>query len=394
MKATHNPYNPGAGVPPPELAGRDSLVDIARVAIARAKGGRPAKSAIMLGLRGVGKTVLLNAFEAIAEEEGCQTALLEIDPGTPLAQQLAPQLQHILHRLDRVKKAGNEVQKAFGALRSFASMFKATVGDVDFGFAVTPATGDLSIDLTDLFVAIAEAAKKRDTAVILLIDEIQYLQKDDLSALIMAMHKIAQRQLPLLLFGGGLPQLAKLAGDAKSYAERLFDYPPIGPLDEAGARLALSAPAEREGVKYAKDALDYVIEQTGRYPFFLQVWGSHCWDAAQKSPITLADAKRASETAIAALDEGIFKVRLARLTERQKAYARAMAEFGAEPVNSSDVANAMKLSLSQAAPIRDELIKKGMAYSPERGLIGFTVPKFDEYMRRAMPATKRKAAKT
>ena len=394
MKATHNPYNPGAGVPPPALAGRDNLVEIARVAVARAKGGRPAKSAIMLGLRGVGKTVLLNAFEAIAEEEGCQTALLEIDPGTPLAQQLAPQLQHILHRLDRVKKAGNEVQKAFGALRSFASMFKATVGDVDFGFAVTPATGDLSIDLTDLFVAIAEAAKKRDTAVILLIDEIQYLQKDDLSALIMAMHKIAQRQLPLLLFGGGLPQLAKLAGDAKSYAERLFDYPPIGPLDEEGARLALSAPAEREGVKYAKDALDYVIEQTGRYPFFLQVWGSHCWDAAQKSPITLADAKRASETAIAALDEGIFKVRLARLTERQKAYARAMAEFGAEPVNSSDVANAMKLSLSQAAPIRDELIKKGMAYSPERGLIGFTVPKFDEYMRRAMPATKRKPAKT
>ncbi|MCC6788020.1 MAG: ATP-binding protein [Hyphomonadaceae bacterium] len=394
MKATHNPYNPGAGVPPPELAGRDNLVDIARVAIARAKGGRPAKSAIMLGLRGVGKTVLLNAFEAIAEEEGCQTALLEIDPGTPLAQQLAPQLQHILHRLDRVKKAGNEVQKAFGALRSFASMFKATVGDVDFGFAVTPATGDLSIDLTDLFVAIAEAAKKRDTAVILLIDEIQYLQKDDLSALIMAMHKIAQRQLPLLLFGGGLPQLAKLAGDAKSYAERLFDYPPIGPLDETGARLALSAPADREGVKYAKDALDYVIEQTGRYPFFLQVWGSHCWDVAQKSPITLADAKRASETAIAALDEGIFKVRLARLTERQKAYARAMAEFGAEPVNSSDVANALKLSLSQAAPIRDELIKKGMAYSPERGLIGFTVPKFDEYMRRAMPATKRKPAKS
>lgn len=394
MKATHNPYNPGAGVPPPELAGRDHLVEIARVAIARAKAGRPAKSAIILGLRGVGKTVLLNAFEAIAEEEGCQTALIEIDPSTPLAQQLAPQMQHILHRLDRMKKAGAELQKAFGALRAFASMFKATVGDVDFGFAVTPATGDLSIDLTDLLVAIADAAKKRDTAVILLIDEIQYLQKDDLSALIMAMHKLAQRQLPLLLFGGGLPQLAKLAGDAKSYAERLFDYPPIGPLDDAGAKLALSAPAEREGVKYAKDALDYVVAQTGGYPFFLQVWGSHCWDAAQKSPITLADAKRASETAIAALDEGIFKVRLARLTERQKSYARAMAEFGAEPVNSSDVANALGLSLSQAAPIRDELIKKGMAYSPERGLIGFTVPKFDEYMRRAMPASKRKAAKS
>lgn len=385
MKATHNPYNPGAGVPPPELTGRDALIEQARVAIVRVKAGRPAKSAILLGLRGVGKTVLLNSFEAIADEEGCQTALIEIEPSLPLAQQLAPPLQQILHRLDRMKKAGAELQKAFGALRSFASMFKATVADVDFSLATTPATGDLTIDLTELFIAIAEAAKKRDTAVVLLIDEIQYLQKNDLSALIMAMHKMAQRQLPLLLFGGGLPQLAKLAGDAKSYAERLFDYPPIGALDEAGARLALTAPAEREGVKYNKDALDFIIEQTGRYPFFLQVWGAHCWDAAAKSPITLADAKRASETAVAALDEGIFKVRLARLTDRQKVYARAMANFGPEPVNSSDVARALKLSLSQAAPIRDELIKKGMTYSPERGLIGFTVPKFDEFMRRAMP---------
>jgi hypothetical protein len=393
MRATHNPYNPGAGVPPPDLAGRDQLIESARVAIVRAKAGRAAKSSILLGLRGVGKTVLLNHFAALAEDEGCQTALIEIDPSIPLAQQLAPQLQQILHRLDRMKKAGAELQRAFGSLKSFASMFRATVGDIDFAFAAAPATGDLAVDLTDLLVAIAEAAKKRDTAVILLIDEIQYLQKGELGALIMALHKIAQRQLPLLLFGGGLPQLAKLAGDAKSYAERLFDYPPIGPLDEAGARLALTAPAEREGVKYAKDALDYVVEQTGRYPFFLQVWGAHCWEAAAKSPIALADAKRASETAIAALDEGIFKVRLARLTERQQAYARVMAEFGPEPVNSSDVANAMGISLSQAAPIRDELIKKGMAYSPQRGLIGFTVPKFDEYMRRAMSAPKAKPAR-
>lgn len=388
MKATHNPYNPGAGVPPRELAGRDQLIEQARVAIIRARDGRPAKSAIMLGLRGVGKTVLLNTFEAIAEENGCQTALLEIDPDKPLAQQLAPQLQHILHRLDRLKKAGAELQKAFSSLRAFASIFKATVGDVDFSLAGPAATGDLTIDLTDLLVAIADAAKKRDTAVVLLIDEIQYVQKGDLSALIVAMHKISQRQLPLLLYGAGLPQLAKLAGDAKSYAERLFDYPPIGPLARDGARQALVGPAEREGVKFTADALDYVIEQTGGYPFFLQVWGSHCWEVAAKSPISLTDAKKASITATEALDEGIFKVRLARLTERQKSYARAMAEFGPEPVNSSDVANALGLSLSQAAPIRDELIKKGMAYSPERGLIGFTVPKFDDYMRRASPTPK------
>jgi hypothetical protein len=394
MKATHNPYNPGAGVPPPELAGRDNLVEIARVAIARAKGGRPAKSAIMLGLRGVGKTVLLNAFEAIAEEEGCQTALLEIDPGTPLAQQLAPQLQHILHRLDRVKKAGNEVQKAFGALRSFASMFKATVGDVDFGFAVTPATGDLSIDLTDLFVAIAEAAKKRDTAVILLIDEIQYLQKDDLSALIMAMHKIAQRQLPLLL----VRRRPATAGEAcrrrkiirRALVRLSADRPArrswraARPLRPRGARRREVRKGRARLRHRANRALPVLPASVG---FALLGRGAEVADHFGRR-------KRASETAIAALDEGIFKVRFARLTERQKAYARAMAEFGAEPVNSSDVANAMKLSLSQAAPIRDELIKKGMAYSPERGLIGFTVPKFDEYMRRAMPATKRKAAKT
>ncbi|WP_395647207.1 ATP-binding protein [Terricaulis sp.] len=388
MKASENPYNPGAGAPPPELAGRDGLLRQADTAIERARRGKPSKSFLMLGLRGVGKTVLLNELEQSAERNGCQTAMFETDPDRPLAAQIAPQLHRILLRLDRIKKAGADMHNAFGALRSFASVFKVQLGDFEFGLAGPAATGDLTLDLTDLLVAIGEAAKKRETAVIILVDEIQYVQKGDLSALIMALHKISQRQLPVLLFGAGLPQLAKLAGDAKSYAERLFDYPPIGPLDAESARLALTAPAKREFVAYAPEALDYVVEQTGGYPFFLQVWGSHCWDAAAKSPITLADAKRASAAAVTALDEGIFKVRLARLTERQRAYARVMAEFGGAPVNSSDIANAMGLSLSQAAPIRDELIKKGMAYSPERGLIGFTVPKFDEFMRRAVPAPK------
>ncbi len=394
MKAAHNPYNPGAGTPPPELAGRDALIAQARLAIERVKLGRPSKSFVMLGLRGVGKTVLLNEFEQVAESLGCQTAMLETDPEKPLAQQLAPQLHRILLRLDRIKKAGADMQNAFGALRSFASAFKVQLGELEFGLATTPATGDLIVDLTDLFIAMGEAAKKRDTAVVLLIDEIQYIQKPDLGALIMALHKISQRQLPVLLFGGGLPQLAKLAGDAKSYAERLFDYPPIGPLDPVSARKAVAAPAERDNVVYTDDALDYIVEQTGRYPFFLQVWGSQCWELAEKSPITLKDAKAASTSAIEALDEGIFKVRLARLTERQKAYARAMAEFGGEPANSSEVAKILGLTVAQSAPIRDELIRKGMAYSPERGLIGFTVPKFDEYMRRAMPTpAPRKSAK-
>ncbi|GAM97235.1 recA-superfamily ATPases [alpha proteobacterium U9-1i] len=393
MKAAHNPYNPGAGTPPPELAGRDPLIAQARLAIERVKLGRPSKSFVMLGLRGVGKTVLLNEFEQVAEQLGCQTAMLETDPEKPLAQQLAPQLHRILLRLDRIKKAGADMQAAFGALRSFASAFKVQLGELEFGLAMTPATGDLIVDLTDLFIAMGEAAKKRDTAVVLLIDEIQYIQKPDLGALIMALHKISQRQLPVLLFGGGLPQLAKLAGDAKSYAERLFDYPAIGPLDPESARRAVATPAERDNVVYTDEALDYIVEQTGRYPFFLQVWGSHCWEHAAKSPITLKDAKEASARAIVALDEGIFKVRLARLTDRQKAYARAMAEFGGEPANSSEVAKILGLTVAQSAPIRDELIRKGMAYSPERGLIGFTVPKFDEYMRRAMPSPTPKAAR-
>jgi hypothetical protein len=393
MKSAENPYNPGAGTPPPELAGRDPLIDQAKLAIERVKRAKPAKSFIMLGLRGVGKTVLLNEFEQIAEALGCQTAMLETDPDKPLAQQLAPQLHRILLRLDRIKKAGADMHAAFNALRAFASVFKVQLGELEFGLSSGAATGDLTVDLTDLFVAIGDAAKKRDTAVVLLIDEIQYIQKADLSALIMALHKISQRQLPVLLFGGGLPQLAKLAGDAKSYAERLFDYPPIGPLDAESAKLAVATPAKREGVAYQDDALDFIFEQTGGYPFFLQVWGAKCWDVAPASPVTLVHAKEASAQAVATLDENIFKVRLARLTERQRAYARAMAELGEGPCNSSDVAALLGLTPSQSAPIRDELIKKGMAYSPERGLIGFTVPKFDEYMRRAMPAALKPAAK-
>src|SRR5262249_3122083 len=235
----------------------------AKLAIERMRAGRSAKSFIMLGLRGVGKTVLLNEFEQIAESLNCQTAMLETDPEKPLAAQLAPQLHRILLRLDRMKKASADLHTAFGVLRAFASAFRVQLGDMEFGLATQVATGDLTIDLTDLFLAIGQAAEKREAAVVLLIDEIQYLSKTDLSALIMALRKISQRQLPILLFGGGLPQLAKLAGDAKSYAERLFDYPPIGPLDAAGARQALQAPAEREGVAYNADALDYVVEQTG-----------------------------------------------------------------------------------------------------------------------------------
>ncbi|MDX2237690.1 MAG: ATP-binding protein [Hyphomonadaceae bacterium] len=385
MDPAYNPYNPGAGAPPPELAGRDPLIKRAETALERIKRKRPTKSLIMLGLRGVGKTVLLNRIEELAEASGAQTAMFEADPEKSLPAQLAPQLHRLLLRLDRIKRVGHELSNAFGTLRAFATAFTAKVGDLEFAIGGGQATGDLAIDLTDLFVAIGEAAQKRDTAAVILVDEVQYVTKSDLSALIVALHKISQRQLPLILFGAGLPQLAKLAGDAKSYAERLFDYPDIGRLDEDAARLALVEPARREDVAFDDDALAFILEETERYPFFLQVWGSKCWETAERTPITLKDAQAATKAAIASLDESIFNVRLARLSERQKEYARAMAEFGAGPCSSAEVAKALGATQSQVAPYRDDLIQKGMAYAPERGQIAFTVPKFDAFMRRRAP---------
>jgi hypothetical protein len=385
MDPINNPYSPGAGVPPPELAGRESILQAAENMIKRVKNGHATQSQILLGLRGVGKTVLLNRIDQIAENLGCETSIFEADMDRTLPQLLTQQLHRLLLKLDRRKRMGDEVKKAFALLQAFAAIFRVHVGEFQVGVAGATATGDLSIDLTDLLVAIGEAAKARNTVAVILVDEVQYIAKDDLGALIMALHKISQRKLPLLFFGAGLPQLAQLAGDAKSYSERLFTYPEVGPLDVESARKALVEPARREGIEYDEKALELILKETEGYPFFLQVWGSHIWQEAKGSPIKVSDARKASKSAVTALDEGFFKVRFERLTERQQQYARAMAEFGNEPANSTAVANQLGITVKKAAPVRDEVIKKGMAYSPKRGLIAFTVPKFDEYMKRAIP---------
>lgn len=385
MDLINNPYSPGAGVPPPELAGRENILRDAEHIIKRVQNGYAAQSLILLGLRGVGKTVLLNRIDQIAENAGCETSIFEADMERTLPQLLTQQLHRLLLKLDRRKRMGDEVQKAFSLLQAFAGIFRVHMGEFQVGVAGPLVTGDLSIDLTDLLVAVGKAAKARSTVAVILIDEVQYIAKDDLGALIMALHRISQRQLPLLFFGAGLPQLAQLAGDAKSYSERLFTYPRVGPLEPAGARKALVEPARRENIEYDADALEIIIKETEGYPFFLQVWGSQIWQAAESSPICAADAREASKRAVQALDESFFKVRFERLTERQQHYARAMAEFGNEPANSTAVANLLGMTVKKAAPVRDEVIKKGMAYSPKRGLVAFTVPKFDEYMKRAMP---------
>ena len=384
MKMIDNPYNFGAGAPPPELAGRDDVIEDVRVNIERAVKGRPAKSFMMLGLRGVGKTVLLIEFEQMAETHGCQTTLLEARANQSLAELLVPQLRVILTRLDRLERAGHELKRAFTLLQSIASQFKIKYDGVAVEVS-EPTSGDLTVDLTELFLNAGKAARDRGTAIVILIDEVHDLSKEDLTALIMALHKISQRKLPVLLFGAGLPQLAKLAGDAKSYAERLFEYPEIDRLGDEAARRALVAPAKELGETYTEEAVAHILRETQGYPFFLQLWGSKVWGEARKSPISLAAAERATVASLKALDEGLFNSRFERLSDQQRYYARAMAELGPEPARSSAVAKLLGVTVSRAAPVRDEMIQRAVAYSPSRGLIAFTVPLFDAYMKRKIP---------
>jgi hypothetical protein len=343
---------------------------------------------MLLGLRGVGKTVLLNWVEELAQREGYEAVLVEAPENRRLPEILVPPLRRLLLRLDRNERARARTRTALRALRNFASAFRVSVGEMEVGIEPDPGTadsGNLESDLTDLLVAVAEAAKEAGTAVALLIDEVQYLMGDDLAALIVAVHRISQRGLPLTVFGAGLPQLAGLAGETKSYAERLFDYPAIGALEPAAARDAIQAPAHREGVDYTPEALDFIVQRTQGYPYFLQEWGSHAWNAASRSPITVADAERATEQAIQQLDRGFFRVRLDRLTPREKQYMRGMAELGPGPHRSGDIAAQMGLGVQTAAPLRQALIRKGMIYSPAHGDTAFTVPMFDEFMRRTVP---------
>jgi hypothetical protein len=388
MDPTTNPFVPGAGTAPPELAGRTSITASAGVALARAKQGRPARSQLLLGLRGAGKTVLLNHVAELADGLGHLTVVLEAPEDRTLAEMLVPPLRSLLFKLSRLEKARDVARRALAVLRSFAAAFKVGAGDVEFSVQAETGTADsgsLESDLPEMLLAVGRAAREAGHAVALFIDEVQYLSATDLAALIVAVHKMGQKGLPFVFFGAGLPQLAALAGEAKSYAERIFDYPDVGPLPEEAARDAIRAPIEREGVQIRDEALAHIVERTKGYPYFLQEWGSHAWNVAKQSPITVQDAKRASVEALAHLDKGFFRVRLDRLTPRERQYVRAMAELGPGPHRSGDIAEALAIDVTAAAPLRNGLIKKGMIFSPQHGVTAFTVPMFDDFMRRSMP---------
>jgi hypothetical protein len=351
-------------------------------------GGRPAKSQLLLGLRGVGKTVLLNRIAELADGEGYQEVVLEAPEDQRLAAMLVPELRKLLFRLSRKEKAKSLAMRALGVLRSFAKAFKVKVGDVEFMVDAEPGiadSGSLDSDLLEVLLSVSVAARAADSGVALFIDEVQYLEAPDLAALIVAVHKLTQKSLPFILFGAGLPQLAGIAGDAKSYAERLFDYPEVGRLTVAAACDAIVTPIEREGATIDSDAIELIVEKTQGYPYFVQEWGHRAWNAAKASPITIQNVQTASATAIAALDAGFFRVRMDRLTPREKDYVRAMAELGPGPHRSGEIAQKLGIPVTKAGPLRNGLIKKGMIYSPQHGDTAFTVPMFDDFLKRSMP---------
>jgi hypothetical protein len=391
MDPKTNPFSPGAGAPPPELAGRASVLSQASIALARIKAGRSERSPLLVGLRGVGKTVLLNAIDADAKKQGYIAVGVEAQEGRNLPSLLVPYLRKALYQLDRAAQISEAVKRGLRILKSFTGTARFTQdGEIELGVGIAPEkgvadSGNLDADLPDLMEAIGEAAKDRQTALALIVDEMQYIKEQELGALISSMHKISQRGLPVLLIGAGLPQLVGNAGRAKSYSERLFLFPEIGPLDPEAAKEALQGPVKEQDVEFTSEALDAICQVTKGYPYFLQEWGYQSWNLAPRSPITATDVQAATLAARKSLDENFFLVRFDRLTPAEKNYLRAMAEGGAAAQRSGAIARRLGQSVEQVAGLRGSLIEKGMLYSPKHGDTEFTVPLFDEFMRRKMP---------
>lgn len=390
MDPLKNPFSPGAGTPPPELAGRSEILNKAKLALARIRAGRSEKSFFLVGLRGVGKTVLLHRIENMAREDGYHALMVEAREDKDLSDLLIPYLRQLLFSLDVGKMVSDKVKRAYRVLKSFVLKMKPD-GAFELGLDIDPErgtadSGDLEVDLAQLFIALGEAALDRSTAIAILIDEIQYLNDKELSSLIMAVHKISQKSLPLIVMGAGLPQILGKAGNAKSYAERLFDYPEVGALSDRDAIYALQEPVKEQSVLFTKEALQEILHVTEKYPYFLQEWGYQAWQIAEKSPIDLSIAKKATEEAIKRLDKNFFCVRYDRLTPREREYLRAMAELGPGAHRSGDIAYILKQEVQSVAPFRSSLIKKGMIYSPAHGDTEFTVPLFVNFMKRMIPS--------
>ncbi len=404
MEAVRNPYTPNAGAEPPVIAGREDLEKRFSLLLARVGQGRSEQSMIITGLRGVGKTVLLEQFRKQAE--GLKWVVVDREISKyeekDFRRTLFTWMHSALLQLSPKDRWSERLKTALGVLKSF-SFTVDSGGKLSAGIDVEaqPGLADQGVlqqDVTDLFVAVGEAAKEHGRGIVLLLDEIQFLQPDQLEAVIAGLHKTVQRGLPVTLVGAGLPQIPELAGDAKSYAERLFVFPRIGNLTSAQARIALEEPARDEGATWEEAALSLAIDQTEGYPYFLQELGYATWLIAHGETITADDVRHALPQYEEKLDSSFFRVRLDRATELQRVYLRVMAELGPQAQKAGDVAEAMGRTSSQIAPTRAELINMGLLYTPEHGYAAFTVPQFDRYMKRAMltftvPPVRRRAGR-
>lgn len=395
MDPVRNPFAPGAGNPPPELAGRSEVLQAIETAVRRVAQKRPVQAPIMVGLRGVGKTVLLNRSHEIASQEGFLTVDVEAHESKSLPELLLPGLRKALYSLSATENAKDKARRGLSVLRGFLAALKVSYGGFEVGIeaeAGTADSGDLEADLPELILVIGEAASAAKRPVAIIIDELQYLSSPEFSALIMAIHKVNQRSLPVMVIAAGLPQILGLAGNSKSYAERLFSYPRIGALAEGDAIAAISNPARQEGVEFTTEAIVRIMEVTECYPYFIQQWAHDAWNVADGDEVTLSDIERATPISIASLDQSFFQVRFDRCTPTEKRYMRALAELGPGHHRSGDIAEKLRLNTTSAAPTRSALIKKGMIYSPSYGDTAFTVPLFDDYMRRVIPQFQPKAA--
>ena len=385
MDAAANPYSMGAGNPPPALTGRDAQEQQFRTLLARLGNGLSDRSMIVSGLRGVGKTVLLLEFESIAKDaEWTVPRPIEIKSDTDFRAELADAAYQALLQLSARKALGDRLKAFTGLLRSF-KVGASAEGSLEFSFdpdVVSGSTGDLERDLTYLFEELGQTARAHETGVVFLVDEMQFLARDELEAVAAAMHRMSQMTLPVALVGTGLPQLPGLAVEAKSYAERLFAYPKLGPLSKAAARQALVAPAAARGVAWDDGALIRIIDESGCYPAFIQAYGKEAWNQAPRSPIRAVDVESAESAVLAELDDEYFHVRFEKATEREREYMAAMAALGEGPYRTAQVAERLDRQPSYTSAPRGSLIKKGLIYSPDYGQVDFTVPKFSPFMRR------------
>lgn len=391
MRALTNPYTPNAGAQPEAIVGRDDQLDSFELLLGRLARGRSEQSMIITGLRGVGKTVLLGQFRAKALEQDWVVVEQEVSKHDEdeFRRDISSRLRAALLELSPRTRWSDRLKHAAGVLKSFTVSVDAA-GAWSAGLDLEAVEGhadhgNLAMDLTDVFLAVGEAAKEEGKGVVLLFDEVQFLRARQLEALIEALHKMVQRRLPITLVGAGLPQIAELAGDAKSYAERLFKFPQIGNLSPDDAKTALERPAAEEGVTYSSGALEQAVAITGGYPYFIQELGHAVWTVAAGPEISEDDVIAAVPGYEAKLDASFFRVRLDRATDLQRAYLRAMAQLGPAAQKASDVADLMGRTSTNLGPTRAELINMGLLWTPQHGYAAFTVPHFDRFLMRAVP---------